>query len=132
MPKEKIPHEDEEQKRLAVYLNDRFGYYGWVHVPNQRWAKVQYLRKLKLMGVKAGFPDILIFEPVIVRFGPPTKPIIFHGTALELKRQSGGVVNDEQSAWLDELEQRNMYPIVARGAEDAILQLEEVYGKWTK
>jgi hypothetical protein len=125
MPKEKIPHEDEEQKRLAVYLNDRFGYYGWVHVPNQRWAKVQYLRKLKLMGVKAGFPDIIIFRPT-VRFSG-NDPYVVYGTALELKRKKGGVVTDEQSFWLDEFERNNWYPIVARGAEDAILQLEEVY-----
>ena len=122
----KYPTEDEEQIALAQYLDARFGYYGWIHVPNQRMAKVQYLRKLSKMGVKKGFPDILIFQPCkeCVENG-------YHcsGVALELKRQKYSKVSEDQKKWLTYLELHwRWVQMVAYGAEDAIKKIEEVYG----
>jgi len=122
------PTEDEEQITLAVYLNRRFGRYGWIHVPNQRWAKVQYLKKLSAMGVKKGFPDILIFERVPYPDSGDT--IRFVGMAIELKRQEGGRLSNEQEDWILLLqEQHSWFTTVAYGAQDAINKIKEIYGK---
>lgn len=116
-----LPKEDEEQKALAIYLNHRFGYYGWIHVPNQRWAKPQYLRKLAAMGVKKGFPDIIIFYRSTTN--------TFHGAVIEMKRQKGGNLTGEQRDWAAILQQAGWAAIIAKGAQDAIRQIEEIYGK---
>ena len=136
----KYPTEDKEQMDLAEYLNHRFGYFGWVHVPNQRWAKVQYLRKLAKMGVKKGFPDILIFERATYRdevingvfyHGKDIGDFRFVGMAIELKRQKGAkpITSREQNNWLKALEQKGWAAVVAYGVQDAINKIEEVYVK---
>lgn len=126
------PTEDQEQVALAKYLDARFGYYGWIHVPNQRWAKPQYLRKLNAMGVKRGFPDILILEEAIIthKGGIGGEPILkYKGMAIELKRQNGGRVTASQEEWLCRLVARDIIAMEAFGAQDAINKIEEVYGK---
>jgi hypothetical protein len=47
----------------------------WTHVANERKTSPMHGRHLKMQGVKAGVPDILIFEP----------KGNFNGLALELK-----------------------------------------------
>tara|TARA_Y100000593_G_scaffold68646_1_gene126143 strand:+ start:2520 stop:2753 length:234 start_codon:yes stop_codon:yes gene_type:complete len=74
---------------------------------------------LKSMGVSAGVPDIIIVDPM------------YHyvGTAVELKRITGGKLSAKQREWLDILAERGWAAIVARGAKDAIRQLKELgYG----
>jgi hypothetical protein len=133
-PKPNPPTEDQEQMLLAEYLNNRFGYHGWVHVPNQRWAKVHYLRKLSKMGVKKGFPDILIFGRAMIPYPKPCNrgKHLVDGLALELKRQKGNRATLEQRIWLAWFGEHNWAQAVAYGAQDAITKIEEVYGKWTK
>jgi hypothetical protein len=118
------PTEDEEQMALAKYLNARFGD-RWEHVPGQRWAKVQYLRKLKLMGARKGSLDIRIYEPVYTNLTGQ----IANGVGVETKRQKGGKESDEQKRFAQMLRDCGWLTILAYGAQDAINKIEEVYGK---
>ncbi len=72
---------------------------------------------LSLSGVKAGVPDLLIFDP------SPCGTYV--GVALELKRRKGGRVTALQRRWLDRLEERNWLAVVAHGSHDALSQLRE-------
>jgi hypothetical protein len=122
-PTNPYPTEEKEHLTLAKYLNHRFGPYGWYHAANERIAKAHYLSKLKDKGTVAGFPDFLIFSM--------NRDISrgVAGMAIELKRQKYGRATDEQVRWLDELSSRGWIAVIANGAEDAIRQIEELYGK---
>lgn len=119
------PYEENEQIALAEnYLNNRFGD-RWEHVPGQRWAKVQYIRKLKRMGARKGSLDIRIYEPVLDRESGQ----IFNGCAVEMKRQKGGRVSEDQRRFAQMLWNCGWLVLFCRGAQDAINKIEEVYGK---
>lgn len=128
------PTEDKEHLDLAQYLDARFGYYGWYHPANERISNVQGYVKLKKKGTKPGFPDFIILRPV--RQPIPGRPDMYFrtysGMAIELKRQHGGVVSADQTAWLDELAEDDWAVYVAYGAQDAINKIESVYGKWVR
>jgi hypothetical protein len=62
------------------------------HVPNERKCTPQQGKQLKLMGVRAGVPDL--FLPV-ARAG-------FHGLYIEMKTQ-GGKVSENQRYWIENL-----------------------------
>lgn len=68
-----IGSEDNFQKSVARYLDSKGVL--WFHCPNGGHRNVAEAAKLKAMGVKAGVPDVLIFQP---RKG-------YHGFAIELK-----------------------------------------------
>lgn len=92
-------------------------------MPNEGKHKVQYRVKQKRLGVKAGVPDLLIFDP------PPTCPDNV-GTAIELKRRKGGRVTPEQTDWLNDLKDRGWAVAVCQGATEAIEFLESLgYGR---
>ena len=122
-----VPHESDDQKALARYLDARFGYYGWCAYPAERIVKgrqgIGYLQKLKSMGLKDEFPDILIFEL------PNGMRITIRGVAIELKRKHYGRLRDGQSKWGDEMVKRGWLWFTAYGLDDAIRRIEELYGK---
>lgn len=107
------PKEDAEQRMLASWL-DLFGLQ-WLHVPNGGKRDPATAAELKRQGVKAGAPDVLIFDR------PPNLRAV--GTALELKRTRGGRVRESQRHWLAALEERGWHVVVARGADEAIAAL---------
>lgn len=130
-----LPTEDAEQRALAVWLNVK-GLL-WVHVPNGGHRAMSEARRFKQLGVKAGVPDILIFDPPsycssacaeargcerCARMpdwgeGCPEPPV---GTAIELKRKKGGRVTEEQADWLVALRNRRWAAQVCHGAQEAI------------
>jgi len=109
-----VPYEDAEQAMLAQWLDLRKVL--WFHVPNGSISKPQYRAKLTRMGLKKGVPDVIILDV------PPGKPWV--GVAVEMKRQKGGKVSPEQDAWLRAMLKRGWCAIVARGAGEAIRELE--------
>ena len=111
-----VPLEEEEQKKLADYLNYKFSVLDWCHVPNEGNHKVQYYVKQKKLGVKSGVPDILIFRA----------PEHYNGIAIELKRIKGGRVSETQKEWLSRLKTNGWLTKVAKGADDAIKFLEQL------
>ena len=86
----------------------------FIHVPNEGKRSPIAGARLKAIGLQAGFPDYILFG----------KPNI----ALEMKRQEGGKVSVVQSAWHKLLNRLGWQVIVARGANDAIKQLEPKKG----
>ena len=105
-----IISEEEEQKALAIFLDMKN--LVWCHVPNggQRNKIVAY--KLKLQGVKAGVPDVLIFTP--------PKKVECRGVAIELKRTKGGVVSKSQKEWMEKLTECGWVVEVCNGSGQAI------------
>lgn len=116
------PMEEFEQRALAAWLDSRR--VGgervlWTHPPNGGKRGKATAAKLKREGVKAGVPDALIFTP------PPAHPGA-RGVALELKRQRGGRVSDEQEEWLGRLAALGWVTLVCKGATAAQKALQEL------
>lgn len=103
--------EDQEQTNLATYLDWRG--LQWCHVPNGGSRNVIEATKLKRMGVKKGVPDILIFDQCI------HDGLHYTGVAIELKRQNGGRVTQEQNYWHAALDARGWLVRVCKGADQA-------------
>lgn len=117
-----VPTEEEEQRTLAEWLD--LHRLCWLHIPNERGSRSLVNNViLKSLGVKAGAPDVLIFDE------PPN----FQGrrgVAIELKRRIGGRLRPEQRDWLDALSHRGWETFVCRGAGEAIGYLERLgYGR---
>ncbi|MBS3932992.1 MAG: VRR-NUC domain-containing protein [Truepera sp.] len=70
--------------------------------------------KLKAEGVRPGVPDLCLPVPR----GP------YHGLYLELKRRRGGKLSLIQQTWLDRLTAQGYRTVVAKGASEAIRELE--------
>jgi len=105
------PREDVEHLAVAGYLN-LLGIC-WQHSANEGKRSPREGAKLKALGLQPGFPDILILD------APPLHPCV-KGAAIEMKRQRGGKVSDDQRKWLANLEQRGWLCMVAEGANEAI------------
>ena len=58
--KDLIPSEEHEQRALALWLD--WHKILWCHVPNGGERSKAVAGKLKAAGVKAGVPDVLVFE----------------------------------------------------------------------
>lgn len=116
-----IPTEDEEQRVVVQWL-ELHGVL-FCHVPNGGYRRPVEAAIFRGLGVRAGVPDFLIFDP------PPMEP---HrpGVALEMKRRVGGRVSESQRFWLEALGARGWYTAVCRGADEAIETLERLgYGR---
>lgn len=74
-----------------------------------RRGRVSPGARRKMMGYKAGTPDLLIFEP---RKGSV-------GLAIEMKAPKAGVVSPEQRAFLEALRARNWSTAVCHGSAEA-------------
>lgn len=95
--KQTQPSETKDQITLAAYL-DLIKYDNhplrYTAVPNGGKRDKKTAAILKMMGVRPGVPDILIFDS-------PPKFQHLKGAAIELKRADGGTVSDEQKDWLE-------------------------------
>ena len=90
----------------------------WCHPANERQCSPAQGARLKRAGVKAGVPDILIFEPLPEADG--------FGVAIELKAP-GGYITATQQAWLNELEERGWRCHVCRRLDEVYRILVESY-----
>lgn len=79
------------------------------HCPNGADRHPAVAAKLKKQGVKPGVPDLFL----------PVARGMAHGLYIEMKRQKGGRVSEDQKAWMEALTQQGYVCIVARGAEEA-------------
>lgn len=106
----KYPTEDEEQKALFEWA----AYYPELRlmhaIPNGGKRNIQTAVKLKATGVKAGVPDIFL----------PKAVGGFHGLYIELKRQVGGRVSEEQKQWLEALSNEGYVTAVCKGFAEAV------------
>lgn len=76
--------------------------------------------KLKRIGQSKGFPDYVI---ICHQKGHPDYLDII---AVEMKRQHGGTLSDEQAVWLKALDDAGIWTGVCKGADDAIEFVEAV------
>ena len=106
-----IPTEDQEQAAVAKFL-DLLGV-TWCHVPNGGFRNKATAARLKIMGVKAGVPDIFIFTP------PPMFPNS-NGVAIELKRVKGGTLSPEQKHWLESLNEYGWFARRGNGSGEVV------------
>lgn len=74
------------------------------------WAA--YSNSLKRMGMRKGFPDLI----VLARNKSQTHEVLF----IEMKRQQGGKLHDEQKEWIERLDNEGYCVAVAKGCESAI------------
>lgn len=66
--------------------------------------------KIKRQGYSKGVPDVIIFEPSNG----------YHGLAIEMKKEKGGVTSQEQKEWIQGLNDRGYKAVVCKGAGQAI------------
>lgn len=110
--------ERDEQMRIAEYLD--FKGLVWNHPPNEGQHKPQYMHIRRLLGVKPGVPDVMIYDI------PPLCPDA-RGCAIELKSTTKTArLSAEQSLWLELLEQRKWITAVCYGHEAAIEWLHKL------
>lgn len=106
------PTEAQEQKRLFEWADGPrapIELAMMYHVPNGGTRNPREAHNLRLQGVKSGVPDICLPVPR----GP------FHGLYIELKRQRGGVVSDNQKAWITALNRVGYHAVICRGFDEA-------------
>ena len=101
------PTEHQEQVIVCQWLDIRHRRY--FAIPNAGKRKPWQAQWLKSEGMKAGVPDLVIIG----------NPMI----ALEMKRERGGKLSDEQIEWHSVLRNVGWTVIVARGATEAIRML---------
>lgn len=107
--------ESTEQQLVAEHLA-RAGIF-FCAVPNGRGKVKPWVGAIwKREGLRAGAPDLLIFDP------PPCADG-YQGVALEMKDVKGDGPTDSQRAFLAALEARGWVALVAYGAVDAFRQL---------
>ena len=108
-----VPYEADEQKAIFEWIGYNIGRFPemelCLHIPNGGYRNPREAHNLRLQGVKSGVPDL--FLPV-ARGG-------WHGLFIELKRQKGGRLSEDQKAWIDALNEQHYYATVAQGAEEA-------------
>lgn len=106
-----VPSEAQEQQRVVEYLEWKGICY--VHTPNEGKRNPVTGNILKRMGMKKGFPDLFIYEPVGC----------YHGLAIEMKSKKGRPT-DEQKKWIARLNERGYAAYIAYGADEAIRIIE--------
>lgn len=85
------------------------------HSPNGGKRHISTAIRFKKMGVKAGYPDLIID---IASGG-------YHGLRIELKKQKGGTVSKVQKERLATLTEQGYCAVVARGFDEAIAVIQK-------
>lgn len=115
--------EDSHQKAImqwcALNLN-KYPELKWLHhSPNGGFRNVREAAKLKAMGVKPGFPDLILLVP----------RSNYHGLTIELKRLSSKTKKDggaepAQIEWKNHLNSSGYYATVCHGWLEAVNVIE--------
>lgn len=105
--------EDKLQHAVTRYLDAAYPAVLYTH-PNNEGRRTPFERyKIKLLGVKAGVPDILIFTPNDK----------YNGLAIELKVKYNKPT-DKQQAWLKSLQRCKWHASVQRNLDDVIALID--------
>jgi hypothetical protein len=93
----------------------------WLHsslngifIPASKATRSRIINRMKAEGMKRGIPDL--FLPV-ARHGK-------HGIYLELKRNDGGVLSNEQKEFLAFADEQGYHAVVCNGCDEATEMLE--------
>ena len=113
-----VPTENDEQKALMRWAKFNMG--RWpdlrmlLHIPNEGRRDPRTGYALKQMGLRKGFPDLLLLTPRGT----------MHGLAIEMKRTKGGKVSAEQAQWIADLVAQGYAACVCYGWEAAAREIE--------
>lgn len=120
--KNNSPLEAQEQEALFRWAAYSAGKYPELRlmyaIPNGGSRDRREAHNLRLQGVKAGVPDICL----------PVPRGRFAALYIELKRQKGGRVSDEQRGWIEALNRAGNRAVVCRGYEEARAEIERYLG----
>lgn len=111
MTNKTFPSESDEQIGFVNWFEAAFSGVRIFHIPNGGHRAMNVAKKMKAEGVKPGVPDLYI---------PAWKIWI------EMKRQKGGKLSDDQMDWYDYLTGVGDTVIVAKGARDASEKLAAI------
>lgn len=84
-----------------------------IHIPNEGARTIQYGRRLKEMGMRAGVSDLFI---ALARRG-------YHGAWLELKSQDG-LISAKQQQFLDDMAAQGYYTCVCFSIDETIEKIK--------
>jgi hypothetical protein len=99
----------------AAYNLNKYPELKWLHhSPNGGFRNQREAAKLKAMGVKQGFQDLIL----IVRRKQ------YNGLAIELKKLKGSVISSEQEDWKNHLSSEGYYATVCYGWIEAVAVIE--------
>ena len=115
----KLKPEEASQIAVVKYLSLQYPGILWCHPPQETYTESRFQKwKNKMMGVKRGVPDLLIFEPRGFNFG----------LAIEMKYGRNKPTKDQQD-WLIALGNRGWRTHVCRSSADAIDIIDDYLGK---
>lgn len=116
-PVKPLTTEDAEQEAVIEYCELKGIVV--VHIPNESKRSLAYGAKMKRMGLRKGFPDLLF----------PTPRNGYHGLYIELKRDKTCKPTKEQLQWLEYLNKQGYRAELCYGAGEAIKVIEEYFGE---
>ena len=102
--------EEQDQRLLVEWMDLMIGCgkeIKYTHIPNSTYTKSwNQKRKNTYMGVRAGFPDLVLIVNGRVLF-------------IEMKRVKGSVLSEEQDGWLKALAEAGQAVFICYGFEHA-------------
>lgn len=117
-----IPKESEEQMNFIKYCDLHhitvISTQNGMYIPKKSddgkkdFNYFGYIRRQKAMGLRKGFPDLVIFAK--------NKSNTHEVFCLEMKRVKGGVLKPEQKEWIEKLDKQDFVVGVAYGCDAAI------------
>ena len=117
--KRKIAPESEANQQEIVIKYLRLAYPNVLYCASAGGMRTSYLQaiKMKRTGYVKGFPDLFIYEP----------NQDYHGLAIEMKKEKGGVASPEQKSWQEQLRNRGYASYICKGNEEAIKVIDEYF-----
>jgi len=126
-----VPTEHQEQVRLFSTIDryvDRFPDLACIAaVPNGLRTSMATAVKAKAEGLKAGYPDIVVDVPRIVKT-TESHVRMCPGLRVEMKRVKGGHVDPEQKVWHERLRAQGYKVEVCKGCDEAWAVICEYLG----
>ena len=119
--KRKIAPESEanQQEIVVKYLKLAYPEALYCASAGGMWTSDSQRIKMARTGYVKGFPDLFIYEPR----GE------FHGVAIEMKKEKGGVASPEQKRWQEQLRNRGYCSYICKGKDEAIKIIDEYFNE---
>lgn len=122
MSRFEVPTEEQEQEALFRWIAFQSVKYPelklMIHIPNEGKRSKAEGARLKRIGLRPGVPDLILPIPKNGK----------GGLFIELKRQKGGRVSENQKKWIEELERNGNVASVCYGWLEAAVLIARYIG----